>query len=42
MTPNALTPAEFAGAWQARLLACKRRQKKAARPGVKEHVDGGH
>ncbi|MCX7670591.1 MAG: energy-coupling factor ABC transporter ATP-binding protein, partial [Anaerolineae bacterium] len=31
MTPNVLTPAEFAAAWRARLLACKRKRGKADR-----------
>ncbi|MGC8781700.1 MAG: ABC transporter ATP-binding protein, partial [Anaerolineae bacterium] len=41
MTPNVLTLAEFAAAWQARLLACKRKQRKADRPASKVRDDHG-
>ncbi|MEJ5198150.1 MAG: energy-coupling factor transporter ATPase [Anaerolineae bacterium] len=41
MTPNVLTPAEFAAAWRARLAACKRRREKAHRPAGEVRGDHG-
>ncbi len=41
MPSDALTPAEFAAAWQSRAHACKPRQRKTRRAGSAAEADGG-